>query len=192
MAENGDRVLLALGDSLTAGYGLDLGQAWPEQIQEMLAKNGYDIRVINAGVSGDTSAGGLARLDWALQDKPDFAVVALGANDMLRGLAPETMQRNLEAILTRLDQRGVCTLLAGMYAAPNLGRDYVQRYNAVFPRLADKHGAYYYPFLLQDVATEAALNQGDGMHPNAAGARLIAERLYPLIEKMIRQGCPAK
>lgn len=192
MAENRDRVLLALGDSLTAGYGLDLGQAWPEQIQDMLAKHGYDIRVVNAGVSGDTSAGGLARLDWALQDKPSFAVVALGANDMLRGLAPETMQRNLDAILTRLGQQRVCTLLAGMYAAPNLGRDYVQRYNAVFPRLAEKHGAYFYPFLLQGVAAESALNLGDGIHPNAAGARLIAERLYPLIEKMIRQGCPAK
>lgn len=192
MAANEDRVLLALGDSLTAGYGLDLGQAWPEQVQEMLKKDGYDIRVVNAGVSGDTSAGGLARLDWALQDKPAFAVVALGANDMLRGLAPETMQRNLEAILTRLEQRGVCTLLAGMHAAPNLGRDYVQRYNAVFPRLAEKHGAYFYPFLLQDVAAESDFNQGDGIHPNEAGARRIAEGLYPLIEKMIKEGCPAE
>jgi acyl-CoA thioesterase-1 len=192
MAANEDRVLLALGDSLTAGYGLDLGQAWPEQVQDMLRKDGYDIRVVNAGVSGDTSAGGLARLDWALQDKPAFAVVALGANDMLRGLSPETMQRNLEAILTKLEQRGVCALLAGMHAAPNLGRDYVQRYNAVFPRLAEKHGAYFYPFLLQDVAAESDLNLGDGIHPNEAGARRIAEGLYPLIEKMIKQGCPAK
>lgn len=192
MANDERPVLLALGDSLTAGYGLDLGQAWPEQVQEMFAKRGHDIRVVNAGVSGDTSAGGLARLSWALQDKPDFAVVALGANDMLRGIAPETMQHNLDAILTRLGQQGVCTLLAGMHAAPNLGRDYVQRYNAVFPRLAEKHGTFFYPFLLQDVAAQASLNLDDGIHPNAAGARLIAERLYPLIEEMIRKGCRAK
>lgn len=192
MAQTKQRVLLALGDSLTAGYGLDHGQAWPEVVQDMLREDGFDVRVVNAGVSGDTSAGGLARLGWALQDEPDFAVVALGANDMLRALSPETMERNLDAILTRLKRQGVCPLLAGMTAAPNLGRDYVQRFNAVFPRLAEEHGAYYYPFLLQGVATDSSLNLGDGIHPNAEGAKRIAEGLYPMIKEMIAKGCPAK
>lgn len=192
MAENRGRVLLALGDSLTAGYGLDYGQAWPEVVQDMLKADGLDVRVINAGVSGDTTAGGLARLDWALQDEPDFVVVALGANDMLRALPPAIVERNLDAILTRLGEQGACTLLAGMLAAPNLGGDYVRRFNAVYPRLAEKHGTWFYPFLLQGVATDPRLNLGDGIHPNAAGVRRIAEGLYPLIREMFGQGCPAK
>lgn len=191
MAETKPRVLLALGDSLTAGYGLDHGQAWPEVVQDMLAADGLGVRVVNAGVSGDTTAGGLARLDWALQDKPDYAVVALGANDMLRALSPELVERNLDAILTRLGGQGVCTLLAGMHAAPNLGGDYVRNFNAIYPRLAGKHGTYFYPFLLQGVATDSALNLGDGIHPNATGARRIAQGLYPLIKEMLAKGCPA-
>jgi len=186
MAENGSEIaILALGDSLTAGYGLPPGAAFPEVLEHMLQAEGYPVRVINAGVSGDTSAQGLARLDWGLAEGPDLALVGLGANDALQGLPPEAMKAILDAILARLGERGVPTLLLGMYSIGNYGQDYARRFNAAFPDLAEKHGLALYPFLLEGVAGKEGLNLGDGLHPNEAGARIIAENLYPLVKRMV-------
>ena len=181
--------LLALGDSLTAGYGLPSDVSFTARLQAALKAQGLNVTVVNAGVSGDTSAGGLARLDWLLADKPDFALVELGANDGLRGLDPQVTYDNLDAVLTRLGQRGVPALLAGMYAPPNLGREYGAEFNNVFPRLAEKHGVLLYPFFLDGVAAEAALNQPDGIHPNAQGVDVVVERIMPYVKKLI--GGPA-
>jgi acyl-CoA thioesterase I len=178
--------LLALGDSLTAGYGLPSGESFTARLQRKLEAEGLNVTVVNAGVSGDTSAGGLARLDWLLADKPDFALVELGANDGLRGLDPQLTYDNLDAVLTRLGQRGIPALLAGMYAPPNLGRDYAEPFNKVFPRLAKKHGVVFYPFFLDGVAAEAALNQADGIHPNAKGVEVVVERILPYVRKLVR------
>jgi acyl-CoA thioesterase-1 len=178
--------LLVLGDSLTAGYGLPKNQAFPARLQAALQGQGIDVEVIDAGVSGDTSAGGLARLDWALgSPPPGYAIVELGANDGLRGLPPAAMEQNLDAILARLKARGVRVLLAGMRAPPNLGRDYVGEYEAVFPRLARKHDAILYPFFLEGIATETTLNQGDGLHPNAAGVEEIVRRILPSVRQLL-------
>jgi acyl-CoA thioesterase-1 len=137
-------------------------------------------------VSGDTSAGGLARLDWAMGDPPPgYAIVELGANDGLRGLPPAAMEQNLDAILTRLKAKGVRVLLAGMRAPPNFGRDYVAEYEAVFPRLARKHDAVFYPFFLEGIAADASLNQGDGLHPNAAGVEAIVRRILPSVRQLL-------
>ncbi len=180
--------LLALGDSLTAGYGLPSSESFTTRLQGTLKAQGLNVVVVNAGVSGDTSAGGLARLDWLLADKPDFALVELGANDGLRGLDPQVTYDNLDALLTRLGQRGIPALLAGMYAPPNLGRDYAEQFNNVFPRLAEKHGVLLYPFFLDGVAAEAALNQPDGIHPNAKGVGVVVERIMPYVKKLIGNG----
>ena len=180
------RRLLVLGDSLTAGYGLPKAQAFPARLEAALRAQGIDVAVIDAGVSGDTSAGGLARLDWAIGDPPPgYAIVELGANDGLRGLPPAAMEQNLDAILTRLKAKGVRVLLAGMRAPPNLGRDYVTEYEAVFPRLARKHDAVFYPFFLEGIATDATLNQGDGLHPNAAGVEAIVHRILPSVRQLL-------
>jgi acyl-CoA thioesterase-1 len=178
--------LLVLGDSLVAGYGLPKNQAFPARLEAALRAEGMNVAVIDAGVSGDTSAGGLARLDWAIGNPPpNFAIVELGANDGLRGLSPAAMEANLDAILTRLKARGIPVLLAGMRAPPNLGRDYAAEYEPVFARLAQKHGAILYPFFLDGVATDAALNQGDGLHPNARGVDVIVARILPYVKKLI-------
>jgi acyl-CoA thioesterase-1 len=140
---------------------------------------------VNAGLSGDTSAGGLARLDWALEPKPDFAIVELGANDGLRGLDPAQTRANLDAILTKLKAKGVPVLFAGMYAPPNMGPDYAKPFNALYPELAQKHGVLFYPFFLDGVAANAALNQPDGIHPNATGVDIIVERILPHVLKLI-------
>jgi len=182
----GHRRLLVLGDSLTAGYGLPKNQAFPARLQAALRAQGVDVEVIDAGVSGDTTAGGLARLDWALGNSPPgYAIVELGANDGLRGLPPAAMEENLDAIVTRLQAKGVRVLIAGMRAPPNLGRDYVAEYEAVFPRLARKHDAMLYPFFLDGIATDAALNQGDGLHPNAAGVDEIVRRILPAVRQLL-------
>jgi acyl-CoA thioesterase-1 len=178
--------ILAFGDSLTAGYGLPKAQAFPVRLEAALRAQGVDVTVIDAGVSGDTSAGGLARLDWAMGNSaPGYAIVELGANDGLRGLPPAAMEQNLDAILTRLKAKGVRVLLAGMRAPPNLGRDYVMEYEAVFPRLARKHDAVFYPFFLEGIATDATLNQGDGLHPNAAGVDEIIRRILPTVRQLL-------
>lgn len=180
-------LVLALGDSLTAGYGLGAGKAYPELLQARLRAEGFNARVINAGVSGDTTGNGLARLDWALEEKPDLAIVALGANDGLRGLDPARSEANLDAILSKLRAKGVILLLAGMYAPRNMGPDFVRAFDGMYPRLAAKHQAALYPFLLDGVAGDPNLNLPDGLHPNEAGAALIAERLYPALLRLARQ-----
>jgi acyl-CoA thioesterase-1 len=178
--------LVVLGDSLTAGYGLPKNQAFPARLQAALTAQGLDIEVVDAGVSGDTSAGGLARLDWAIGNSPpDYAIVELGANDGLRGLPPRAMQDNLDAIITRLKARNIRVLLAGMRAPRNLGREYAEEFDAVFVQLAKKHDVPLYPFFLDGVATNPDLNQGDGLHPNAAGVDAIVERILPFVKKLV-------
>lgn len=177
--------ILALGDSLTAGYGLPAEAAWPLLLEKKLQADGLDARVINAGVSADTTAGGLNRLEWALEENPDVAIVELGANDALRGLDPRRTEANLDAILNRLREKGVRVLFTGMYAPLNMGEAYTSAFNAVFPRLAAKHGVAFYPFFLEGVATKPDLNQADGMHPNAAGSKVLVERLYPEVKALL-------
>lgn len=177
--------LLALGDSLTAGYGLAAAEAFPEKLEKALKAAGYDVHVINAGVSGDTTADGLARLDWALADKPGYAIVELGANDALRGLDPAQAYANLDAILSRLEERKIKVLLAGMYAPPNLGQDYDRAFDAIYPRLQDKHGVPLYPFFLDGVALHRELVQGDGLHPTPAGVEVIVGRILPEVERLL-------
>ena len=184
--------ILALGDSLTAGLGLSEADAFTTQLEAALKAQGYDVRVLNAGVSGDTTAGGLDRLDWALADKPDLALVELGANDMLRGVDPTAVRANLDKILAGLGDAKIPTLLAGMLAAPNLGPAYGAAFDAIYPELAKAHGVPLYPFFLDGVATQAALNQADGMHPNAAGVKVIVERITPAVIDLIKAGGFAK
>jgi acyl-CoA thioesterase-1 len=177
--------ILALGDSLTAGYGLAEADAFTTRLQNALKDKGYDVQVINAGVSGDTTAGGRARLDWALGDQPQVAVVELGANDGLRGLDPASTRENLDAILTTLKERKIPTLLAGMYAPRNLGREYGDRFNAIYPDLAAKHDVPLYPFFLEGVALDPKLNQEDGMHPNAKGVAIVVDGILPHLTTLI-------
>ena len=178
--------LLAFGDSLIHGFGLAAGQTLPERLEAALRAQGHSVEVINGGNSGDTTASGRARLDWALGGgRIDLALVALGGNDALRGLDPAATYDNLDAILTRLEAAGLPVLLAGMLAPRNLGADYTAEFDAVFPRLAETHGVAFYPFLLDGVALDPALNQADGIHPNAAGVEVIVERLVPRLGAMI-------
>lgn len=179
--------LLVLGDSLTAGYGLPKGQSFPDLLQAALYARGHSVEVINSGVSGDTSAGGRARLGWALGDKPFAAIVELGANDGLRALDPAITRENLDAILTHLKAAGVRVLLTGMLAPPNLGQEYGDEFNSIFPDLAKKHGVAFYPFFLEGVAAQPEFNQRDGIHPNAAGVKVIVSRMINMIEKLIAQ-----
>jgi acyl-CoA thioesterase I len=183
--------LLVLGDSLSAGYGLPHNQGFEAQLAAALRQHGYDVRIVDGAVSGDTTAGGLARLDWTLADGADAAIVELGANDGLRGLDPADVERNLTAILDKLTARGIPMLLAGMYAMPNLGPDYGKAFNAMFERLGKRPGLLYDPFFLEGVAEVPSLNQADGMHPNSAGVSLIVARLLPLVEKLLAEARPA-
>jgi acyl-CoA thioesterase-1 len=180
--------ILALGDSITAGYGLSPGDALPVKLETRLRADGFDVRVINAGVSGDTTAGGLARLDWALSDKPGYAIVALGANDMLRGLDPKQAYDNLDKILSRLHDAGVKALLVGMESATNWGSDYKRDFDAIYPKLAAKWHVPLYPFLLAGVALDGKLNQSDGLHPNAAGVMVMVGRMAPAVEALLKGG----
>lgn len=179
--------LLVLGDSLSAGFGLPHEQGFEAQLQAALAARGHDVRIIDAAVSGDTTAGGRARLDWALADGADAAIVELGANDGLRGVDPKAMEANLTAILDTLAARHIPVLLSGMYAPPNLGPEYGRAFRAVFDKLGRRPGILYDPFFLQDIATDRALNQGDGLHPNAEGVKRIVARLTPLVEKLLAE-----
>ena len=175
--------IIFLGDSLTAGLGLDVAQSFPSLIQERLDRAGYEYEVLNAGVSGDTSAGGLRRLDWALKEgQPKILVVALGGNDGLRGLPPEQLEANLSAIIERGKQRGLTVILAGMEAPPNFGGDYTTRFRRGYSALAERHKVKLVPFLLEGVAGNAALNQADGIHPNARGAAIVAELVWHSLE----------
>jgi acyl-CoA thioesterase-1 len=177
--------LMALGDSLVAGFGLAEGKGFAPLLERALNARGLSVKVLNAGVSGDTTAGGLGRLDWALADKPTAAIVELGANDMLRGLDPAEARKNLDAILAKLKERGVKVLLAGMLAAPNLGKDYAGEFDAIYPDLAKKHGVPLYPFFLEGVAGQAALLLPDGMHPNERGVEEIVARIAPFVAKLL-------
>lgn len=179
--------LVVLGDSLVAGYGLEPGQAFPEKLQAALREKGHAVEIVNAGVSGDTSAGGLERLDWSVPEDTDAAIVELGANDALRGLDPATTRANLEAIVTRLRERGIAVLLAGMMAPPNLGEDYAERFNPIYAELAKAHDVALYPFFLDGVAAQAQLNLSDGMHPNPDGVDEIVTRFLPAAEALLEQ-----
>lgn len=174
-------VVLALGDSLTAGYGLPPHQSFPAQLQAALRTQGVDARVINGGVSGDTSAGGLARLDWLLADKPDLVIVELGANDGLRGLDPAATRDNLDRVIAQIEAAGAHVLLAGMRAPPNLGREYGQAFASLYAELAERHGTAFYPFFLDGVVADPALNQTDGIHPTGEGIAVIVERMLPVV-----------
>jgi len=173
--------IAVLGDSLTAAYGLDTADGFPAQLQRALDAEGYACEVLDAGVSGDTSAGGLARLDWMLADQPSHVIVELGANDALRAVPPEETERNLDGILTRLEAEGIPVLLAGMLAPPNLGRTYGQAFEAVYADLAERNDVPLYPFFLDGVAGEPALNQPDGIHPTAEGVAVIVARMLPTV-----------
>ena len=173
--------ILMLGDSLTAGYGLASRDGLPARLEAGLRARGLDARVIDAGVSGDTTAGGLARLEWALADRPHAVIVALGANDALRAIDPAVARSNLDRLLAALSERSLPVLLAGMLAPRNLGPEYGARFDTIYPELAERHGALLYPFLLDGVATVAALNQADGLHPNEAGVEVIVERILPSV-----------
>jgi acyl-CoA thioesterase I len=178
--------ILALGDSLTAGLGLDQTQAFPARLEAALKAKGHDVVVMNAGVSGDTAVDGAARLSWALNDEVDAVLVELGANDALRGLPPAQAKAALAEILQTLKQRNLPTLILGMRAPPNLGPDYGTAFDAMFPDLAAAHGAALYPFFLDGVAAQAKLNQADGIHPNAAGVDEIVKRVLPQVETLIQ------
>lgn len=178
--------LLALGDSLTAGYGLRETEGFTRQLEKALNARGWRVRVLNAGVSGDTTAGGRERLDWALQDKPDAALVALGANDALRALDPDAAEANLDAILQGLRTARVPTLLIGMLAPPNLGPAYAARFNPLYGRLAARHQVPLYPFFLEGVAGAPGLNQADGLHPNAAGVAVMVNGVLPQVEALLQ------
>jgi acyl-CoA thioesterase-1 len=186
-AASPDPVIVALGDSLTAGLGVAPDEAYPARLEARLRREGYHYRVVNAGVSGDTTAGGLRRVDWVLREKPEIAIVALGANDGLRGLSVAAMRGNLSAILDRFRGAGARVLLAGMRVPANYGAEYSRDFAAVFTDLARRPGTALMPFLLEDVATDARMNQPDGLHPTAEGYRVIAERMYPYLRPLLRR-----
>jgi acyl-CoA thioesterase-1 len=186
-AQSGTKTMkiVALGDSLTAGLGLLAQEAFPAKLQAALKAKGIDATVANAGVSGDTAAGGLERLDWSVPRDTDAVILELGANDALRGLEPALTQKALNAILDELAGRHVAVLLAGMKAPRNLGSDYTAKFDAVYPALAANHRVIFYPFFLEGVAADAHLNQGDGMHPTAAGVEVIVRHILPQVEELI-------
>ncbi len=173
--------LAVLGDSLAAGYGVKPDQAFPARLEAALTAAGRNVAVINHGVSGDTTAGGVERLDWMLADKPDIVLVELGGNDALRATDPVSTERNLDTIITRLKAAGVTVWLAGMLAPRNFGPEYATQFDGLYKRLADKHGVPLYPFFLDGVAQEPALNQPDGIHPNPKGVAVVVERILPFI-----------
>jgi len=180
-----DRVIVALGDSLTAGLGVAPDATYPALLEVRLRRAGYRYRVVNAGVSGDTTAGGLRRLAWALRAHPEIVIVALGANDGLRAQSVAAMRANLTAILDRLDEAGVRVLLAGMRVPSNYGADYASEFATVFTDLGRRPRIAFMPFLLDGVAADRRLNQGDGLHPTADGYRVIADRMYPFLEPLL-------
>lgn len=184
--------IVALGDSLTAGLGLPAESAFPAKLQAALKARGIVVAVANGGVSGDTAFGALDRLAWSVPDGTDAVIVELGANDALRGLDPALTQRALATILDRLAARHIPVLLAGMKAPRNLGSDYTARFDAIYPALASTHPVVFYPFFLDGVATDPHLNQGDGMHPNAAGVDVIVTRILPKVEELVARARAAR
>ena len=179
--------LVALGDSLTAGLGLAPGKAFPDRLEAALRAKGWDVKVINAGVSGDTAADGLARYEWAVPPDADALIIELGANDMLRGLKPEATKATLAAILDKARAARLPTLLAGMRAAPNLGPEYASQFSAIYPALAKAYDVPLYPFFLDGVAGDPKLNQPDGLHPTADGVEVIVQKILPSVEALMKQ-----
>jgi len=177
--------MVVLGDSLSAGYGLPAGAAFPVRLQKALDTKGIKVDMINAGVSGDTASGGRDRLDWSVPEGTEAVIVELGANDALRGTDPAVTRGALSDILTRLKARGVAVLLCGMVAPPNYGSDYAARFNAIYPELAKSFGVPLYPFFLDGVAAEARLNQADGMHPTAEGVDIVVKNILPMVEAFL-------
>jgi len=177
--------IVALGDSITAGYGLPADQTFPARLACALEAKGYAVTITNAGVSGDTSSGGLDRLDWSVPPGTEAVILELGANDMLRGLDSAATKATLDRILGKLDARHIPVLLAGMKAMRNLGSDYARDFDAIYPALASTHSVVFYPFFLDGVAADPQLNQGDGLHPNAAGVDVIVARILPQVETLV-------
>jgi acyl-CoA thioesterase-1 len=180
-------LIVALGDSLTAGLGVEERDAWPAQLERRLRAAGFRWQVVNAGISGETSSGARARLEWVLALKPDIMVLATGANDGLRGLPPQVLHGNLDAMLTTLGARRVTAVLAGMQMLRNLGPAYTTAFARVYPELAQRHRVVLVPFLLEGVAANPALNQADGLHPTAAGYRVVTDLVYPRIMEAIER-----
>jgi acyl-CoA thioesterase I len=184
--------IVAFGDSLTAGYGLAANEAFPAQLQRALSAKGLAVNVVNAGVSGDTTAGGLARIDWSVPDGTDAVILELGANDALRGFDPAVTRKALDTMLRRLQERKIAVLLCGMVAPPNMGAEYGRAFNAIFPDLAAQTGAILYPFFLTGVAADPKLNQRDGLHPTAAGVAVIVDHILPQVEELIARAKAAQ
>jgi acyl-CoA thioesterase-1 len=178
-------VILDFGDSLTAGYGLAPEQAFPARLEAALRREGIEARVVNGGVSGDTTAGGLARLEWALADKPDLVILALGANDALRGIDPATVRGNLDKMIRKVEAVRAKVLLIGMLAPPNWGEEYKTAFDQIFPELAKIHDVPLYPFFLEGVAMKPEFNQSDGLHPNERGVAVLVERLAPIVARLV-------
>jgi acyl-CoA thioesterase-1 len=177
--------MVVLGDSLSAGLGLPASAAFPARLQKALKSKGIEVDMINAGVSGDTTSGGRDRLDWSVPEGSEAVILELGANDALRGVDPKVTRSALTDILTRLKARGIAVLLCGMYAPPNYGSDYAARFNAIYPELAKSFGVPLYPFFLEGVATEAKLNQADGLHPTAEGVDTIVRNILPTVQAFL-------
>lgn len=177
--------LVAFGDSLSAGYNLPASAAFPAVLEQALRQKGLAVEIVNAGVSGDTTQGGLERLDWSVPEGADGVILELGANDALRGVDPAVTRKNLEATIARLTERKIPVLLAGMYAPRNLGEDFAKRFDAIYPELAKKHGLVLYPFFLEGIAGDRALNQADGLHPTADGVSVIVRTILPTVERFI-------
>ena len=178
--------IVVLGDSLVAGYELAPGEDYPSKLEAALREAGYDVAISNAGVSGDTTSGGLARLDWSVPDSANAVILELGANDALRGLSPDQAAENLSAIIERLQDREIPVMLMGMMAPPNMGADYAADFNAIYPELASEYGLDLYSFFLDGVATHAEYQLADGMHPNAEGVDVMVENTLPSVEAFIR------
>ena len=178
--------IVGFGDSLMAGYNLGPDEGFPKKLEAALRARGHDVSIADAGVSGDTTSGGLSRLDWSVPDGTDLVILELGANDMLRGVAPAIAEKNLDAMMASLKGRGIAIVLAGMQAAPNLGPDYGKAFNGIFPTLAQKYGAPLIPFFLEGVAANPSLQLDDGLHPNAAGVDRMVEVALPIVEPMVK------
>jgi acyl-CoA thioesterase-1 len=184
--------IVALGDSLTAGLNLAESEAFPAQLERALKAKGLAVEIQNAGVSGDTASGGLARLDWSVPDGADAVIVELGANDMLRGIDPRVTRKALDAILARLQERRIPVLLCGMRAAPNLGGEFGRAYESIFPELAVKYGVLFYPFFLEGMAAEPTVSLPDGLHPNVQGVAAIVSRILPKVEQLVARAKAAR
>lgn len=186
MAQAATLNLVGFGDSLMAGYQLPPGDGFPEKLQAALKTKGEDVAITNAGVSGDTSTGGLARIDWSVPDGTNGVILELGANDALRGIPPEETEKNLDAMITRLKERGIPVLLAGMMAPPNMGANYAARFNPIYEKLAQKHQVPLYAFFLDGVVMDASLKLEDGMHPNSKGVDVMVQKMEPAVTNFIR------